>query len=70
MNLYSEEYATKGEGKAIHISRIVGGDLATLCDSWGSDGGMYFRKGRVRPIYAEAATCKKCIASASKAVQS
>jgi hypothetical protein len=62
------EFATKGQGAAIHLARIVGGDLATLCDSWGASGGNgYGRKGIIRPAKADAATCKSCLRAAAKA---
>jgi hypothetical protein len=68
----STEYATKGQGTAVHIARVdSSSDLVTLCDANGSAGGNMFsgvRKGKVRPAKADAATCKSCLRAAAKAV--
>jgi hypothetical protein len=61
------KYATQGNGTAIHIAVEVTREdgavynTATKCDAWGSLGGQYVRKGRVRLVQAEAATCKRCL---------
>lgn len=63
----NEKYATRGQGKAIHITTEVAGALVTLCDRWATANALGGRqKGRVRPIYAAAATCKSCQRAAEK----
>jgi hypothetical protein len=61
------KFATQGNGTAIHIAVEITNasgevyNVATKCDAWGSCGGQYVRKGRVRFVEAEAATCKRCL---------
>jgi hypothetical protein len=66
MNGTTTQYATKGNGAAIHIAHVYpGGNVATLCDKWGATGA---RSSRVRLIHADAATCKSCLRIAAKEV--
>ena len=62
------KFATKGNGRTIHIVVIrESGKMHTVCNGWSCDNNL---KARVRPIAAEAATCKSCLKiSASKEVQ-
>jgi hypothetical protein len=60
----SVQYVTKGNGSAIHIAHVYSnGNLATLCDKWGSSGAY---GSRVRPVAVEAATCKSCLKNAGE----
>jgi hypothetical protein len=63
------KFATKGNARTIHIVVIDEkyGFVSTMCNGWSCDNNL---KARVRPIAAEAATCKSCLKiSASKEVQ-
>ena len=56
-------FAVRGNGKAIHVLTTNGLNQAvTVCDKWATGNALGGRqKGRVRPVVAESATCKKCI---------
>ena len=58
----SVQYVAKGNGSAIHVAHVyANGNLATLCDKWGATGA---RSSRIRPVAADAATCKSCLKNA------